>query len=86
MPGMRPWTVTESLWHTPQALTRNRTSRDPGSGRSRSIICRLAPASGTIMARIFDIDGPPFLSFGGNYARRTSYPSWLSIGVCHQRS
>ena len=29
--------MTESLCHTPQAATRNLTSRDPGAGRSRSI-------------------------------------------------
>src|SRR5579883_1543342 len=35
IPGNTPYMVTESLWHTPQACTRTRTSPAAGSGTGR---------------------------------------------------
>ena len=45
--GMCPSTVTESVWQTPHASTRTRTSPRPGSGTSRSTSSSLPPAAAT---------------------------------------
>src|SRR5262245_19720656 len=56
-----------------------KTSRGPGAGRSCSIICRLPPASGTVMERMVDIDGPfPRIGLG-----RVSVPPPILLYDCH---
>ena len=54
-PGICPSTVRLSLWQTPQASTRTRTSPRAGSGTSRSTSSSGPPARATCTARIFAI-------------------------------
>src|SRR5215213_2491805 len=52
MPGQSPSFVSESLWQTPHASTRTRTSPAPGSGISRSTISKGPPGRVTCATRI----------------------------------
>src|ERR1700761_9227441 len=59
MPGIDPSTVSESLWHTPQAWTSNGSSPGPGAGTWRSTRASFPPACGTAIAIMFGIVDSP---------------------------
>src|SRR5215469_14493429 len=73
---MIPSTVAVSLWQTPHAWTRMRTSSRPGDGTARSSNRSFAPRFGTLIARIVAMANPPLLR---GFSRRLAAKGQTSL-------
>lgn len=81
IPGNPPSLAKKSLWQTPHASIRTRTSPRPGSGISRLVSSQSAPASGTCITHIVVMRMQPKPSGGTNGAlsRDAALICWFPI-------